>query len=136
MKISTLALLFCFLNCVCVAGHAAEGQSKSSVVEFGPYLAVAMNRSVVKDVKVDKEGNVFLQLMPQHRKKELVVKISNEYFDSYRSWWNGQLELVSPANAGRAEYAWTDRVQTESNYVEYWMDGEVFLHLKRRDRGL
>jgi len=83
---------------------------------------------------VDKELNVFLQLYPKYKDKEIVVKISNQKFAGYRAWWHGGLELVSPAHAGKQPFGWTDRVQTQSTYIEYWMDGEIFLHLKRIDR--
>ena len=100
---------------------------------FGPYQAIAINRNIVNDVKVDEEMNVHLQLFPAHKDKQLVVKISNERFSSYREWVHGGHELVSPANAGKPSYGGTDWVQTEARYIEYWMDGDVFLHLKRRD---
>jgi hypothetical protein len=100
---------------------------------FGPYRAIGINREVVRDVKVDNELNVYLQLFPAHKEKELVVKISNERFASYREWVYGGLELVSPANAGKTPYGWTDWVQSKAKYIEYWMDGEIFLHLKRMD---
>ncbi len=135
MKAFYLSLLVVFLSSfsssVALAQDAGESQS-----HFGVYEAITMNRSVVNDLKIDKEGNVFLQLVPGHKEKEIVVKISNERFSGYRTWWHGELELVSPANAGKAANGWTDRVQTQSNYVEYWMDGVVFLHLKRLDRDL
>jgi len=100
---------------------------------FGPYRALTLNQSILRDVKVDKEGSVFLQLYPEHKDKEIVVKISNEKFDSYRKWWHGGYELVSPAKAEKPPYGWTDWVQTKAKYIEYWMDGEVFLHLARID---
>lgn len=68
---------------------------------FGPYQAIAINRDIVNDVKVDEEMNVHLQLFPAHKDKQLVVKISNERFASYREWFHGDYELVSPANAGK-----------------------------------
>ena len=100
---------------------------------FGPYEAITFNSSIIHDVKVDNEGNVFLQLLPECKDNELVVKISNEKFGSYRTWWHGGLELVSPANVGKSPMGWTDRVQTKARYIEYWMDGQVFLHLMLAD---
>lgn len=113
-------------------GDNKEGLRNEMPV-FGPYEAIAINREVVRDVKVDKELNIYLQLFPAHKDKELVVKISNERFSSYREWVHGGLELISPANAGKTPYGWTDWVQSKAKYIEYWMDGEVFLHLKRAD---
>jgi len=110
-----------------------DGRPAAPGDTFGPYRALTLNQSILRDVKVDKEGSVHLQLYPEHKDKEIVVKISNEKFDSYRKWWHGGYELVSPAKAGKPPYGWTDWVQTEAKYVEYWMDGEVFLHLVRVD---
>ena len=107
--------------------------SEPSAPTFGPYAALAMNEKIVRDVKVDKETNVYLQLFPAHKDKEIIVKISNERFASYRKWWNGEFELVSPANSGKPEYGWSDWVNTKAKYIEYWMDGDVFLHLMRID---
>jgi len=114
-----------------VTGNAEQTQEPMPV--FGPYQAIAINRGVVRDVKVDKEMNVYLQLYPEHKDKELVVKISNERFAGYRNWFHGGKELVSPANAGKTPYGWTDWVQSKAKYIEYWMDGTIFLHLKRTD---
>lgn len=132
---------------LCISSIAIFGQSiseprrpskgkeeqRNEMPVFEPYEAIAINREVVRDVKVDKELNIYLQLFPAHKDKELVVKISNERFSGYREWVHGGLELVSPANAGKTPYGWTDWVQSKAKYIEYWMDGEIFLHLKRAD---
>lgn len=114
-------------------GSSEKGIVHESKLFYGPYQAIAINRGIVRDVKVDKEMNVFLQLFPEHKDKELVVKISNERFAGYRNWVHGSLELVSPANAGKTPYGWTDRLQAKAKYIEYWMEGSIFLHLKRTD---
>ncbi len=141
-KIRVFALLLLCISCTAIFGQSASeprrpGQGtevqRGDMPVFGPYQAIAINRGVVRDVKVDKELNVYLQLYPAHKDKELVVKISNERFSSYREWVHGGLELVSPANAGKTPYGWTDWVQSKARYIEYWMDGEIFLHLKRTD---
>lgn len=121
------ALSIGWISVAIAGGDSPEGVARS----FGPYEAVAINSSVVNDVKVEPDGNVFLQLLPDHKETELIVKISNGYFADYRVWWHGEYELVSPANQGKAPYGWTDRVNTGALYVEYWMDGNVILHLKR-----
>ena len=46
-----------------------------------------------------------------------------------RPWFNGSLELVSPANQGKAPNEYTDWVETTASYIEYYMDGVLFLHL-------
>jgi len=138
VKIPALFLIACLLGISASAqvsdptrpGSAQEEKKKRV---FGPYEALSFNDAVLRDVKVEADGNIFLQLRPDHKDKELVVKISNSKFADYRAWWHGGLELVSPANAGKLPLGWTDRVQTKSRYIEYWMDGQVFLHLMLTD---
>ena len=110
-----------------------NSEPREALPIFGPYQAIAINRGVVRDVKVDKEMNIYLQLFPAHKDKELVVKISDKRFAGYRNWFHGGSELVSPANAGKTPYGWTDWVQSKAKYIEYWMDGTIFLHLERTD---
>ena len=100
---------------------------------FGPYQAIAINRDVVERREGRRGTECSFATFPAHKDKQLVVKISDERFSSYREWFHGGYELLSPANAGKPSYGWTDWVQTKAKYIEYWMDGEVFLHLKRRD---
>ncbi len=144
MKLSSLGLVLTLCASALYGQQRAEPlrlqsegpsttQEREPMPVFGPYQAIAINRGVVRDVKVDKEMNVYLQLFPEHKDKELVVKISNERFAGYRNWFHGGKELVSPANAGKTPYGWTDWVQTKAKYIEYWMDGAIFLHLMRTD---
>ena len=104
----------------------AEGQ-----VRFGPYEALTINSDVVRGVKVDDAGKIWLLLNPDYREKELVVKISNENGRGYRDWFTGGKELVSPANQGKQANQWTDWIETEAPYIEYWMEGRMILHLKK-----
>ena len=138
LKALVLFAMVAIFGAICAFAQRSEPTRPSEVAEkpkrvFGPYEAITFNPSVIHDVKVDNEGNVFLQLRPEFKDKELVVKISNEKFGSYRTWWHDGLELVSPANAGKSPMGWTDRVQVKARYIEYWMDGQVFLHLMRTD---
>lgn len=110
------------------SGEPDEAANK----RFGPYEALTFDSKILRDVKYDADtGNVYLQLLPDHKEKELRVKLSTEYFGGYRKWFHGEYELVSPANQGKEPYGWTDHVNTTATYIEYWMDGEVFLHLKK-----
>lgn len=110
-------------------GEPDEGANRK---QFGPFEALTFDASILRDVKyVVEEKNVYLQLFPDHKDKKIIVKLSNDYFASYREWTHGGFELVSPANQGKPPYSWTDHVNTSATYIEYWMDGEVFLHLKR-----
>lgn len=116
-----------------LAGAGPELAGESEPRRIGPYEAITFNQAVVRDARFDDNGSVYLQLQPAHKGKELVVKISNDYFASYRPWLDGSFELVSPAGQTKADYGWTDHVNTAARYIEYWMDGAVFLHLKRAD---
>lgn len=98
---------------------------------FGPYEALTINSDVIRGVKVEDNGEVWILLNPAYRERELKVKISNENGTGYRKWHHGTYELVSPAGQGKQANAWTDWVLTKSPYIEYWMDGELILHLKK-----
>ncbi|EDY83031.1 hypothetical protein VDG1235_2655 [Verrucomicrobiia bacterium DG1235] len=127
--ISTVLVAITALASIAHAGGEGE---ESTGKRFGPFEALTFDSSILRDVKyVAEEKNVYLQLLPDHKDKELIVKLSNGYFSGYREWAHGGYELVSPANQGKPPYAWTDFVNTSATYIEYWMDGEVFLHLKR-----
>jgi hypothetical protein len=102
-----------------------------SQVRFGPYRALEINSDVIRGVKVDDAGKIWLLLNPAYRENELVVKISNENGASYRKWFTGEYELVSPADQGKQPNAWTDWIETQASYVEYWMNGRKILHLHK-----
>ena len=100
-------------------------------VRFGPYEAISINSDVIRGVKVEESGKIWLLLNPDYREREIIVKISNEPGSSYRKWFNGTEELVSPANQNKQANAWTDWIETKASYIEYWMSGELILHLKK-----
>lgn len=104
----------------------AEGK-----VRFGPYEALTINSEIVRGVKVDEAGKIWLLLNPLYKERELVVRISNLEGASYRKWFNGKDELVSPADQGKQANQWTDWIETEAPFIEYWMSGEKILHLKK-----
>ena len=60
----------------------------------------------------------------------ITVRISNKNTDFYRPWFNGGVDLES--KGFRGEGVWSDRVQTEANYIEYWHKGTLVLHLQRK----
>jgi len=107
------------------------GAAATAPDAFGPYEALVRDQQVVTDVRVDGEENVFLKLNPDFRNKEIRVRISMQNGAAFRKWFTGEDELVSPAFAGKEVNGWTDRVQTTANYIEYWMDGRLILHLHR-----
>lgn len=98
---------------------------------FGPYEAIHINSDVIRGVKVDDDRKIWLLLNPKYKEKELLLKASNAESSGYRKWENGSQELISPANQGKAPNQWTDWVRTKAPYVEYWMDGQLVLHLKK-----
>jgi len=100
-------------------------------VRFGPYEALTINSDVIRGVKVDEAGKIWLLLNPDYRELELRLKISMEEGANYRKWFTGEEVLVSPANQGKQPNAWTDWIETQSKYIEYWMNGEKVLHLKK-----
>ena len=100
-------------------------------VRFGPYTALSINSDVIRGVKVDDSGKIWLLLNPEHREREIIVKISNQEGVGYRDWLTGGKELVSPANQGKQANAWTDWIETEASYIEYWMNDRKILHLKK-----
>ena len=100
---------------------------------FGPYTALARNAEIVKDVRIADNGRIYLLLNPDYKEREIILKNSNFNKSGYRNWFNGKQELVSPANQGKAPNEYTDWVETTANFVEYYMDGKLILHLGKTD---
>ena len=114
-------------------GALATAQEEGSAETFGPYTALTRNPEIVKDVKIAENGRIYLLLNPAHKEKEIILKNSNFFKAGYRNWFNGNRELVSPANQGKAPNEYTDWVSTTANYVEYYMEGELILHLAKTE---
>ncbi|MDQ8180153.1 hypothetical protein [Pelagicoccus sp. SDUM812005] len=100
--------------------------------EFGPYVALTRDSNIVKDVKVEENGRIYLLLNPDFKEKAITLKNSSGNKSGYRKWHNGEFELISPANQGKAPNEYTDWVTTSGNYVEYYMDGKLILHLAKK----
>ncbi|MGK0236785.1 MAG: hypothetical protein ACI92G_000241 [Candidatus Pelagisphaera sp.] len=129
-----LALLVVFSTLPLVIGNdpsqtipTLDGQPS-----FGHYVAINIDAEIVKDVKVNNDGRIYLLLNPDHKEKEIVLKNSMSYQSGYRKWFNGQEKLISPANQGKAPNEYTDWVETTANYIEYYMDGNLILHLGKQ----
>ncbi|NDV62468.1 hypothetical protein G0Q06_08405 [Puniceicoccales bacterium CK1056] len=116
--------------CAFVIPLASVASAEGKIL-FGPYEALTINSEVVRGVKVDDGGKIWLLLNPTYREQEIILKISSEEGAGYRKWFNGSYELVSPANQGKQPNQWTDWIETVSPYIEYWMSGEKILHLKK-----
>lgn len=105
---------------------------------FGPYEALVYDDKILQNVVVKPpEATVYLLLNPAYKDREIQIKISSEPFKNYRRWFAGQntredgFVLVSPANSAKAPNELTDWLRTSAPYIEYYMNGELFLHLKR-----
>lgn len=130
---SYLAFLFILFANSALGSDMPDGDRAART--FAPYEALVFDSSVVHDVKVEDGKTVYLQLLPDHKEKEIIVKLSNRHMDGYRAWTEtGEKQWVSSARQGKEPYGWTDFVRTEATFIEYWMDGALFLHLKRTDR--
>ncbi|MDQ8201905.1 hypothetical protein [Pelagicoccus sp. SDUM812003] len=118
------------IACLFVASLAPA--QEASLQQFGPYVALARDANIVKDVKVEENGRIYLLLNPDFKEKEITLKNSSSLKSGYRKWFNGEYELISPANQGKAPNEYTDWVETTGNYIEYYMDGNLILHLAKK----
>ena len=90
---------------------------------------LAQDESIVTAVKTEGD-NIWIKLGKDHLSDVITVKISNQNQDSYRTWFNGSTDLVSPGSRGSG--GWSDRVQTKASFIEYWLADKLVLHLERK----
>jgi hypothetical protein len=90
---------------------------------------LVQDTSLVKDIRTEGD-NVWIKLASAKMADEITVRISNKDKDFYRPWFTGSIDLES--KGFRGEDVWSDRVQTEANYIEYWHNGSLVLHLQRK----
>lgn len=121
-----VATLLLTLSAQAVAGAAATKER-----DFGPWTAVVFVEDYIQDVRVSGD-DIFIKLQPDHRNDKLTMKNSMTEGGPYRKWFNGETEFVAQENSGRPANAWSDRMQTSANYIDYYSDGKLFLRLKRR----
>jgi hypothetical protein len=119
-----------FSLCLLV-GLFSFASSADAGVRFGPYEALTINSDVIRGVKVDDAGKIWLLLNPTYKEREIQLKISNQEGADYRMWFTGEPVLISPAGQGKQANQWTDWIETVAPYIEYWMDGQKILHLKK-----
>lgn len=105
----------------------------SAAVRFGPYEALTISEEIIRGVKVDDDGKIWLLLNPDYIDKEITLKISSRKGTEYRKWHNGEYELISPTGQDKRPNQWTDWIRTQSRFIEYWMDGKLILHLEKID---
>lgn len=124
LKLARFFALFTFIG----LGSLVSAQEANPV--FGPYEAIVYDHDMLQGVRVQ-GADVFIMFQADKTDTQLVLKISMANGSQYRKWFTGEEELVAQENTGRAANTWTDRVQTSANYIEYWADGKLFLHLKK-----
>jgi len=93
------------------------------------FNVLTQDENVVREIR--SEGNdIWLKLASGNLNDEIKVRISNQNKDFYRPWFNNEVDLVS--KGFRADDVWSDRVQTEAKFVEYWHNDKLVLHLERK----
>lgn len=130
----TLILLLSSLLPLASLTEAADKPAQEPP-RFGPFIALVMDTDYVTDVKYDDDTKIWILLRPQHKDKELILRLSNQDKKSYRKWANGEYQFVAVAERGNAANQFTDWIRTTANYVEYWIDDKMVLHLKRVGQG-
>jgi hypothetical protein len=93
------------------------------------FSVLVQDKSLVTDIRAEDE-NVWIKLASTNLADEVTVRISNKDKELYRTWFNGNVDLES--KGFRGSNVWSDRVQTKANYIEYWLNGTLVLHLKRK----
>jgi hypothetical protein len=93
------------------------------------FSVLVQDTSLVRDVRSEGD-NVWIKLASENLADEIIVRISNNDKEFYRTWFNGNVDLESKGFRGRG--VWSDRIQTEANYIEYWFNGTLVLHLQRK----
>jgi len=103
--------------------------SSLTFAEDFAFNILAQDESIV--TATQSEGNnVWIKLNPNHLSDTITVRISNRDKDFYRTWFNDSTDLVSTGYRGGG--VWSDRVQTEAKFIEYWMGDTLVLHLERK----
>jgi hypothetical protein len=93
------------------------------------YNVLSQDSNVVTDVRSE-DKDVWIKLAAKNLSDEITVRISNKNKDFYRPWFNKDVDLVS--KGFRGDQVWSDRVQTEASYIEYWHNNVLVLHLERK----
>ena len=97
--------------------------------DTGPFKVLQQDSTIVTDLRVE-DNNVWIKLSPEYVNATVIVRISNQNQDFYRPWFHGEIDLVSTGFRGNG--VWSDRVQTQANYIEYWVNDAMILQLERQ----
>lgn len=90
---------------------------------------LAQDEAVVVEIRSEGD-NVWIKLAPNYLADSITVRISDGNRDLYRIWFNNEQDLVS--DGVRGKNIWSDRVQTNARYIEYWHNDLLVLHLERK----
>lgn len=93
------------------------------------YNVLSQDTKLITDVRSEGK-DVFIKLASANLSDEITVRISNKNKDYYRPWFTKDIDLVSKGFRGNG--VWSDRVQTEANFIEYWHNNVLVLHLERK----
>ncbi|MDQ6961627.1 MAG: hypothetical protein Q9M28_03730 [Mariprofundaceae bacterium] len=112
--------------------------SLSSISRYGNYTAIFINPVIVKNVVVQ-AGDIYVQLDAQVWKQQfssgkIQVLESNKKGSDYSPWSDAKMEkVVSISNRDKkgSKKGHTWRIQTSAKFIEYRVNGELVLHLKR-----
>jgi len=111
--------------------HSSRAGEPTKERSFAPWQAVLFEDKFVQNVKVSGD-DIFIMLQPAHRNDKITMKASMAKGGPYRKWFTGKEVLESQQNDGRAADIWSDRIQSSANYLEYFANGKLVLHLKRK----
>ncbi|MBA6399047.1 hypothetical protein [Colwellia sp. BRX10-4] len=93
------------------------------------FNVLVQDTNLVKDIRAEEE-NIWSKLAATNLADEIIIRISRKDKDLYRPWFNGSVDLQSKGFRGND--IWSDRLQTQANFVEYWHRGLLFLDLQRK----
>lgn len=126
----TRLLLTSLLLSAFAAVLSADNHAESPAMTAGPFEVLEIDMDFLQGVTYMND-RIYLKRQVDHRAEAITLRASMLKGEAYRKWFNGEYDLVSPANAGHQANAWTDWVETTANYVEYWVGDKKILHLKR-----
>jgi hypothetical protein len=101
----------------------------SAHAEQNQFKVITQDTNLITEIRTEGE-NVWIKLAAANMGDLITVRISDKNKDFYRPWFNGAVDLES--KGFRGEGLWSDRVQTQANYIEYWHNGNLVLHLHRK----
>ncbi|MBF0238483.1 MAG: hypothetical protein HQM12_12325 [SAR324 cluster bacterium] len=127
---------------ICLLGVVAWAQSAENPPQnddqgegpqYGEFVPILLKQEVVEDINI-KDNDLMIKIREPYREKDVIVKISDAQLAQYRYWLNnGQTEFPIRTYRGGDRQGYTYRIRTSAAYIEYWIDDELVLHLKRKD---